>query len=408
MDNTRLPTIFIVVTITIDAMGFGLIMPVMPDLIREVMSVDLADAALWGGILAAAFAVMQFLLSPTVGNLSDRFGRRPILLISMAALAVDYVIMALAGTIWLLLIGRIVAGIASATHATATAYIADITPKDERAQRFGLISAGFGIGFILGPALGGLLAGLDSRAPFYAAAALAGVNFLFGYFVVPESLPQEKRRAFDWRRANPLGGFLKIRELPGMGWLLLMLFFYTTSGFVYPAIWAFYTQAAFGWDSALVGLSLTVYGLATVVVQAGLIQLVIPTLGEVRTVLYALILDAVILVGFGLASEGWMVWALTPIAAIAALATPALNGLMSRKAGDDQQGELQGVIASLNAIAMVISPVIMTQVFFRFTRDGAPIHLPGAPFFLALILILISIGIFAMLLPGFRRESARR
>ncbi len=204
MATRRLPVMFILITVTLDAMGIGLILPVIPDLIREVQGASLSDAALWGGVLSASYAVMQFGFSPTLGNLSDRFGRRPILLVSMAVLAVDYVIMAVAGSIWLLLFGRIVAGMAAATHSTALAYMADITDGSKRAQNFGLISAGFGMGFIFGPALGGMLGGLDPRAPFVAAACLAGLNFAFGYFVLPESLPKERRRAFDWRRATRL------------------------------------------------------------------------------------------------------------------------------------------------------------------------------------------------------------
>ncbi|MFY9247112.1 MAG: MFS transporter, partial [Roseicyclus sp.] len=216
MAPRRLPVLFILITVTIDAMGIGLILPVMPDLIRAVRGASLADAALWGGMLSAVYAVMQFGFSPLIGNLSDRFGRRPILLISMGVLALDYVVMAVAGTIWLLFAGRIVAGIAAATHSTALAYMADITDSSKRAQNFGLISAGFGMGFIFGPVIGGLLGGLDPRAPFIAAACLAAANFAFGWFVLPESLPPERRRAFDWSRANPAGALKSMRKLPGV------------------------------------------------------------------------------------------------------------------------------------------------------------------------------------------------
>lgn len=390
----RLPLYFILVTVVLDAMGIGLIMPVMPDLIREVQHVALSDAAVWGGIMAATFAVMQFVFSPVLGGLSDRFGRRPVLLISMGALALDYVIMALAGSIWWLLAGRVLGGITSATHSTANAYMADITRPDDRAARFGLLSAAFGVGFVLGPMLGGLLAGFDTRAPFWVAAGLAAANFTLGLIVLPESLPVEKRRGFDWRRANPLGGLMQIGQLPGLGWMLLMLFFYSVSGYVYPAVWAYYTQAAFGWDSGLVGLSLTLYGLSMVVVQAGLVGPVMAWLGEVRVILWALVLDLAVLAAFALAGQGWMVWVLTPIAALGSIATPAIAGYMSRRAGDDQQGELQGVMASVNALSIIVAPLAMTQVFFWFTREGAAVQFPGAPFVLALVLMVVALGMF--------------
>ncbi len=390
----RLPLYFILITVALDAMGIGLIMPVMPDLIREVQGVDLSDAAVWGGILAAVFAVMQFVFSPILGSLSDRFGRRPVLLISMGALALDYVIMALAGTIGWLLVGRVLGGITSATHATANAYMADITKPDERAARFGLLSAAFGVGFVLGPMLGGLLAGLDTRAPFWVAAGLAAANFALGLAVLPESLPRWKRRAFQWARANPLGGLMQIGQLPGLGWMLLMLFFYTVSGYVYPAIWAYFTQAAFGWSTTVVGLSLTAYGVCMVAVQAGLVRPAMVRLGEVRVILWALVLEVVMLGAFSVVGTGWMVWVLIPFAALGSIATPAITGYMSRRAGDDQQGELQGVMASVNALSIVVAPLAMTQVFFWFTREGAVVYFPGAPFVLALLLMGVALGLF--------------
>jgi MFS transporter, DHA1 family, tetracycline resistance protein len=390
----RLPLIFILITIVLDAMGIGLIMPVMPDLIREVQGVSLSDAAVWGGILVASFAVTQFLFSPMLGNLSDRFGRRPVLLISLAMMAVDYVIMALAGTIWWLLLGRLLGGITSATPATASAFVADISSPDKRAQNFGLISAAFGIGFIIGPVIGGLLAGLGPRAPFVAAAIFAAANFAFGYFVLPESLPPEKRRAFLWRRANPLGGFLQIGKLPGLKWMLVAMFFYSVAGYVYPAIWAYYTQEAFGWDARLVGLSLALYGTGMIIVQGGLIRIVIPWLGEARAVIYGLIIDVAVLLAFGFANQAWMIWALVPLAALGSIATPAITALMSRRASENQQGELQGVLGSINAMSMILSPLIMTQAFFWFTREATSIYLPGAPFLLATILMLAALAIF--------------
>jgi DHA1 family tetracycline resistance protein-like MFS transporter len=392
----RLPVVFIMITVTLDAMGIGLILPVMPDLIAEIRGVSIADAALWGGILAASYAVMQFGFSPTIGALSDRFGRRPILLVSMAVLAMDYVVMALAGSIWLLLAGRLVAGVAAATHATALAFMADVTEPGKRAQNFGLISAGFGMGFILGPLLGGLLGDLDPRAPFVAAACLAALNFAFGWFVLPESLPEDRRRPFDWRRANPAGGLMKIGELPGVRPLLLVMLAYQISNFVYPAIWAYWTQTNFGWDAGLVGASLAAYGVAMAVVQGGLIRAILPRLGETRAVFWGLILNTVCLVIYGVMQEGWMVWVLIPISAVGAIVAPAMQGVMSRAASGDQQGELQGVLASISALSMILSPLVMTQAFFWATREGGPVWFPGAPFMLSACLMAGALAVFVL------------
>ncbi|WP_224814380.1 TCR/Tet family MFS transporter [Hasllibacter sp. MH4015] len=390
----RLPVLFILITVTIDAMGIGLILPVMPDLIGEVRGSDLSNAALWGGILSASYAVMQFLCAPTLGNLSDRYGRRPILLISMAVLAADYVLMSFAHTIWLLLLGRIVAGIAAGTHATALAYMADISSAEKRGQSFGLISAGFGMGFTLGPIIGGFLGDLDPRAPFMAAACLAAANFAFGYFVLPESLPAARRRVLDWARANPLGGLMQIGALPGVRVLLAVMLAYQIANFVYPAIWAYYTQAAFGWEARMVGVSLTVYGVAMAVVQGGLIRVILPRLGETRAVFWGLILNTTCLIAYGLATDAWMVWVLIPISAVGAVVAPAMQAVMSRAAGADQQGELQGVLASISSLSMILSPLVMTQAFFWFTREETGLWLPGAPFLLAAVLMAAALAIF--------------
>jgi MFS transporter, DHA1 family, tetracycline resistance protein len=394
MAPRRLPVLFILITVTIDAMGIGLILPVMPDLIRAVRGASLADAALWGGMLSAVYAVMQFGFSPLIGNLSDRFGRRPVLLVSMAVLALDYVVMAVAGTMWLLFAGRVVAGIAAATHATALAYMADITDSSKRSQNFGLISAGFGVGFILGPVIGGLLGGLDPRAPFVAAACLAAANFAFGWFVLPESLPPERRRAFDWRRANPAGALKSVRKLPGVGALLAVMLAYQIANFTYPAVWAYYIQGAFGWDARMVGLSLAAYGVAIAVVQGGLIRAILPRLGEARAVFWGLILNTFCLLAYGVATQGWMIWVLIPISAVGAIVAPAMQGVMSRAAGERQQGELQGVLGSISALSMILSPVMMTQAFFWFTREEAVLRLPGAPFLLGAVLMAGALAIY--------------
>ncbi len=392
----NLPTVFILITVVINSIGIGLILPVMPDLIEDVQGASLSDAALWGGVLAASYAVMQFLFSPVVGNLSDRFGRRPVLLLSLFVMMLDYIVLAFAGSIWLLLLGRLIAGIAASTQSTALAYMADISAPEKRAKNFGLISAGFGVGFVLGPIIGGFLGGFDVRAPFIAAACIAGANLLLGWFLVPETLADENRRPFQWKRANPLGGVQQIGKLPGVKWLLVVMLAYQISNYVYPAIWAYYTQAAFDWDVRMVGLSLTAYGVAMAITQGVLISPIMKTLGEMRTIQYGLALNIVSLVAFGFASAGWIIWFLIPISALGAVVAPAMQSFMSRAAGNDQQGELQGVLSSIAALSMIISPLVMTQAFFWFTRDEASLFLPGAPFLVATVLMGASLVIFTV------------
>lgn len=394
--SKRLPFIFILITLVIDAMGIGLIMPVMPDLIMEVRGGDLSKAAVWGGLLATSFAVMQFLFSPTIGSISDRFGRRPVLLISLFIMAIDYLIMAVAGTIWLLLLGRIIGGVTAATQSTAAAFIADISEPDKKAQNFGLISAAFGIGFVFGPLIGGLLATFGPRAPFYAAAALASANLVFGYFVLPETVTDRIRRPFEWRRANPFGALKNIGHLPGLRNLLLIFFLYQIAFFVYPSIWSYFTQERFGWDPRMVGLSLASFGISLVVVQGGLIRMILPVLGEYKTLLLGLIFNMIAFLAIGTISNGWIILAITPLTALGAVAGPALQGIMSRTASDDQQGELQGLLSSIGALGMILSPLIMTQTFSRFSGEDAAIYFPGAPFFLSIGLMAICIIIFLL------------
>lgn len=397
---------FILMTVMLDAMGIGLILPVMPDLIIEVRSADIGTAALWGGILSAVFAVMQFVFAPTLGNLSDRFGRRPVLLASLAAMAFDYVLMAVAGTIWLLLIGRVIGGITAATHSTAAAFMADISPREKKAQNFGLISAAFGVGFVLGPVIGGLLAELGPRAPFWAAAILSAANFLFGYFVLPETVTDENRRPFTWKRANPVGAFSYFGALPGLTALMCVYFFYQISNMVYPAVWAYYTAANFNWSPGMIGASLAIYGIATAITQAVLIRRIIGWLGERKTVYFGLLYNAVTLTAMGIITEGWVLLALTPFAALGGVVAPALQAVMSGRANDNQQGELQGVLSSINSIGMIVAPVVMTQVFWLFTGEGATLFLPGAPFLLAMVLMVISWMIYSSSLKNPTRDPS--
>lgn len=390
----RLPILFLIFTVMLDAMGIGLIMPIMPDLIREVKGGDLADAALWGGVLATVFAVMQFLFSPVIGNLSDYFGRRPVLLVSLFVMALDYLVMALAGSIWLLLLGRVVGGLTAATHATANAYVADISRPADKAANFGLLGAGFGIGFVLGPLMGGLLGEYGTRAPFYAAAILAAMNFTLGWFVMRETVTERTRRRFSWKRANPFGAFRSVARLPGIKPLMFVYFTYSVALYVYPAIWSYFTQERFGWTPQVIGMSLALFGIAMAVVQGGLIRLVLRWFGERRTVIWGHVFD---LGAFGLLSvvtSGTLALILTPVAALGAVVSPALQGIMSRMVDDDAQGELQGVLTSVHALSMIVSPLMMASVFSYFTREGAPFYLPGAPFMVSMILIVIGLVVF--------------
>jgi DHA1 family tetracycline resistance protein-like MFS transporter len=389
----RLPVLFLMITVAIDAMGISLIVPVMPDLIKQVTGGDLSQAALWGGILAAIFALMQFLCAPLLGHLSDLYGRRPVLLISLAAMAVDYIVMAVTQVLWLLIIVRAIGGITAATHSTANAAMADLSTKEERAQGFGLIGAAFGLGFVLGPVIGGYLGALDTRAPFWAAAALTLANLILGYFAFPETNP-DRSGSFSFRRANPFSALLSLSHFTSVGRLLAVLFLYQLAYSVYPAIWPYFTQERFDWGPRLVGTSLAVFGISMALVQAGLIRVIINHTGERGAVLFGLIF---VCIAFGLTAIiplGWLTMLLIPLAALGGVFTPAIQALMSQSVTDARQGELQGVFASANAVAMVISPLIMTWSFFHFTNEDAPVYFPGAPFLLALALAFAALGLF--------------
>jgi MFS transporter, DHA1 family, tetracycline resistance protein len=392
----RLPVVFILITVVIDAMGIGLILPVMPDLIRDTTGGTLAQAAIWGGILSTAFAAMQFLFGPILGALSDRFGRRPVLLVSLLVMAADYVVMALAGSIWLLLAGRVVGGITAATHSTASAYMADISQPHEKARNFGLIGAAFGLGFVLGPVMGGLLAEWGTRAPFIAAACLALANAAFGWLVLRETVTDRIRRPFQWRRANPFGAIRAVSRLIGVAPLLWVWFLYHFATVVYPAIWAYFTAARFGWSPGLIGVSLAVYGVSLAVAQGTLVGPAIRAFGDQRTVLLGLSIQIASLVILGIITSGNLLLMLIPVTAIGAIGLPALQGILSRAVADNAQGELQGVLTSLTAVAMVVAPLVITQTFAKFTRVDTDVYLPGAPFLLSAVIMALALTIYQM------------
>jgi DHA1 family tetracycline resistance protein-like MFS transporter len=379
--------LFIFITVMINMVGFGVILPVMPQLIMDVTGQGLAEASRWGGYISVAYAIMQFIMMPVMGQLSDRYGRRPVLLGSLAAYAADFLMLALAPSIAVIFVARILAGCFAATFSTANAYIADITPPEKRAANFGLMGAAFGLGFIIGPALGGLIGDeYGHRAPFYAVAALGAVNFLYGWFFLPETNPPENRRPFDWRRANALASFRNFRRYPAIlptaaAFLLLGL-----ARWSFPAVWAYYAREAIGWSAREIGFSLMAVGLSAAIVEGGLTRIVIPRLGEARAALLGVSIGLIAYVGYAFASSGWMIYALIAFGAFAGFATPALQGIMSKSAPGNAQGELQGAIGSLNGVAMIAGPLVMTQVFAAFTEERAPFHFPGAHFLLAAFL----------------------
>jgi MFS transporter, DHA1 family, tetracycline resistance protein len=388
---------FILATILLDAVGIGIVFPIMPDLMERVGAANTADGAFWGGILMASYAAMQFLFAPVIGGISDSLGRRPVLLLALVTLAVDYVVMALATTFWWLLIGRVLAGIAGATYITATAYLADISKPEERAANFGLIGATFGIGFVMGPAIGGLVASVHITAPFWLAAGLATLNVVFGLFLLPESLAPEKRRAFTKRDLNPFGSILDAFRLPGLMLPLILIFAFEFANMVYPTLWAFWTREVFGWGTALIGISLASYGIAVAFTQGVVMRFMLPRLGEYRTLIFSIICAIAAFVAFGLTGSVWVMFSFIIVAALADMAPPTMTAMMANMVSEDRQGLLQGVIASLGSIAAVIAPMVVTGVFQFFADAEAPVYLPGAPFLVSGLMVLILLPYFLRL-----------
>ena len=387
--------VIVVMTVMIDSMGIGIVIPVTPALLMDVLpSATMAEAAVWGGILTSIFSVMQFLFGPLLGTLSDQVGRKPILLISLFVMVGYYVVMALAQSIWLLLIARIIGGITAATHATATALVADISSAKEKATHFGLLGAGFGMGFVLGPILGGLLGEWGARAPFYAAAFLAALNFFMIWTILPETVTDRIRRRFEWKRANPMGAIRAISNFPGLAPMLLIFLIYAIATAVYAAVWPFFTAERFGWSPGMIGISLTIYGVCFAVVQGALVKPAIQKFGEYKTVVIGFVFE---IFGLGLISvltNGFILLFLIPIAALGVIGQPALQAILSQGTSDDSQGILQGVLGSLTAVSMIIAPISMTWVFSVFTETSTLFYYPGAPFAVSALLLVIGLIIF--------------
>lgn len=381
---------FIFITMLIDITGWGIIIPVIPKLIKELIHSDISEAAKYGGWLTFAYAITQFLFAPLVGNLSDKFGRRPIILISLFAFSLDYLFLAFAPTIEWLFVGRIIAGLTGASITTATAYIADVSTPENRAKNFGMIGAAFGLGFIIGPVIGGLLGQYGSRVPFYAAGILCFLNFLYGYFILPESLSIENRRNFDIKRANPVGAFLNLKKYPSLYGLFLVLFLIYVASHAVESNWSYFTMYKFGWGEKMIGISLGVVGVLVSLVQGGLIRWTSRKLGNEKSIYIGLALYTIGMFLFSIASEGWMMFVFLIPYCLAGIAGPALRAIISNHFLPSEQGEIQGTIASLMSAAIIIGPPMMSSVFYYFTHEEAPFKFPGAPFVLGGLLMFLS------------------
>ena len=382
---------FIFVTLLIDILGFGLVIPIMPKLVAALSHGGVSAGARDYGWLLSLYGLMQFFFSPILGTLSDRFGRRPILLLSLLFSGLDYVILALAPTLMWLYIGRILSGITGASFTAANAYIADVSPPEKRSQNFGLVGAAFGIGFILGPALGGLLGGWGPRVPFWAAAGLSFANLLYGWLILPESLKPENRRAFSWRESNPLGTLRVLGKYPIVWGLTGSLIASNLAGQSLNSTWVLFTTARFGWGVRENGLSLAAFGAVSLIYQVGLARLLLPRLGERRIVVIGLAVGAAEYIAFALATQGWMIYVIPFLAGISFLSGQATQGLLSRQVGEDEQGTLQGALASLVSLTGIVGPVMATSLFAYFTRPSAPVQVPGASFLLAAALTAVAL-----------------
>lgn len=397
---------FIFITLLIDVMGWGLIIPVMADLIAQLKHIPVNEASTYGALLLSVFAITQFLFAPVVGNLSDRFGRRPVLLLSLLGFGIDYIILALAPAYGWLFVGRVIAGITGASFTTATAYIADVsTDETSKAKNFGLIGAAFGLGFVLGPALGGLLATWGIRAPFYAAAVLCLLNCLYGYFLLPESLSKDNRRPFDWKRANPFGSLKFLTRHPEIGGLALSFFLIYLGSQAVNGNWNFFTIYRFGWSEKMVGISLAVVGVLVGGVQAGLTRVINPKIGNEKSIYLGLSLYALGLALFAFATQGWMMFAFLIPYCLGGICGPSLQSVISGHVPPNQQGELQGALTSLMSLTTVVGPLIMNGTFAYFTSAKAPVYFPGMHFLIGAVCMMLSVIITYKVLTREKRDN---
>lgn len=390
--------IFIFVTVLVDVIGVGIIIPVVPTLIKDLTGLGLSEAAAYGGGLLIAFAGMQFLFAPVLGELSDKYGRRPILLLSLFGLSIDYLIHAFAPTILWLFIGRLLAGIAGASYTVANAYMADISSPEDKAKNFGLLGAAFGLGFIIGPSIGGIFGAIDVRLPFFIAAGLTFANFLFGYFFVPESLAPENRRDILPKKMIPGVSLVHIGKYAGLAGLIVALFLANIAGQALPATWTFFTMEMYEWNEAQVGYSLSFVGLLVAIVQGGLIGTAVKKFGQKNVVIGGFLLWTIGMLLFAIAYQSWMIYAFLIPYALGGVAGPTLQGLLSNQVSDKEQGNLQGTLASMISLTTIIGPAIASFLFYRFTGDHAITYFPGAPYVAGAILLLISTVVVAVTL----------
>ncbi len=402
---------FIFITMLIDVIGFGVIIPVFPKLLTNLLHGTLSEASVYGGWLMFAYSIMQFFFSSIIGGLSDQYGRRPVILFSLFGFGIDYILLGFSPDITWLFIGRIIAGITGASFTAASAYIADVSEPEKRAQNFGLIGAAFGIGFIIGPALGGGLAQLGNwlvnsfpgtsyfgykiefwgeRLPFFASAVLTLINWLYGYFILPESLAIENRRKFEWKRANPISSLINLKRYPTIVKLIVPFLLLAIAGFSTQSVWTYYTMYKFSWGEGMVAASLTFVGVMAAIVQGGLTRKIIPKLGVEKSLMFGLLISVLGYVLFAIANQGWMMFAFTIVGSLGGIAGPAFQGIMSNQVPANEQGELRGALNSLMSITSIIGPVVMTAAFAYFTKSDASFVFPGAPYWLAAILIVIS------------------
>jgi MFS transporter, DHA1 family, tetracycline resistance protein len=396
----RSPLIFVLLTVLIDTMGFGIILPVLPQLIIEIGGTNVAGAARIAGFLMITFAGLQFLFGPVMGNLSDAYGRRPVLLISLFAFGVNYALMGFAPTLAWLFVGRALTGIAGAVYGAANAFVADVSPPEKRAQSFGLVGAAFGLGFILGPATGGLLGEAGPRAPFFAAAALAGLNFVYGWMVLPESLPKERRRPFVLARANPLGTLRAFRGQHVVLGLALAAFFWQMAFHVYPATWSFFAIARFDLSPGAIGATLALSGLSMSIVQGLLTGRIVARIGEARAAPLGVVAGVTAFVAYAFVPQSWMLFPILAVGGLQGLAMPSMNAIMSKQIGPERQGELQGGMASVMGLAAIFGPITLTQTLAYFSAPDARFYFPGAAFLLAAALAAVCL---VLLLVQLRR-----
>lgn len=387
MTRPRPALIFIFITLFLDVLGLSLIIPILPRLIDELTTGGIDTASYMFGALAGIYSLMQFVCAPVIGSLSDRFGRKPVILVSLFGSGIDYFLMGWAPTLAWFFIARIISGITGANFAAAIAYIADISPKEKRAANFGIIGAAFGLGLIFGPALGGWLGEENLRLPFFVAGALTLINWLYGVFILPESLKPENRRAFVWKRSNPVGALLELRRHPLVHGLSISYFLSSLAHQIYPAIWVLYTAFRYNWTTKETGLSLALVGLTGAIVQGGLSRIIIPKIGERNAAVGGLLIMAASMVGYGLSSEPWTVYPIIVLGSFGGLAVPAIQGMISITVGADEQGGIQGSLTSLQSVAGFMGPPLATGIFGYFISKHAPFILPGAAFFCSAFIV---------------------